>query len=172
MPKTANQWQINQGEVAIVVSAADVTALAALTTAETIVIDGVVKSFKRTGDPERNVESVRVTGDTTPIISVQDTVDHEIWELVIVDDEGGGGTGEWGTDTLTAVELIKAYYDARRAIPIKVTPAGGATGDTQHTLNNAEVIMFGKPEIDADSTSLGMRTIRFASASSTEAAHA
>lgn len=172
MAKTANSFQVNLGEVLIEIDAATVTALATFTTAENINIDGVVRSFKRTTDPERPVSSTKVTGDTTPILSVQDTVPHEIWEMEIVDDEGGGGTGEWGTDLLTAVEIMKAFWDARRAIPsIKVTPAGGATGDTQHTLTLAEIIMFGKPETDAESDQLAMRKMRFAVATSTEAAH-
>jgi hypothetical protein len=173
MAKTANSWQINQSEMTVEVSAADAAALGApLTITDSIIIDGVLRSFKRTTDPERAVTSTRVTGDLTPILSTQDTIDHEIWELMMVDDAGAGGTGEWGVDTVTAVELFELYYNARRAITLTATPAGGATGDTQYTLTDAEIIMLGVPEMDADSSALAMRTVRFAVATHTTAAHA
>ena len=48
----------------VTISAGNVSAIAAFTTAEDIIIDGAVRSFKRTNDPERPFEFTKVTGDT------------------------------------------------------------------------------------------------------------
>jgi len=103
MPKTANAYSGDQGEVVVTISAGNVSAIAAFTTAEDITIDGAVRSFKRTNDPERPFEFTKVTGDTSPILTVGDSVENETWELILVDDYFAGLTGEWGTDNLAAV---------------------------------------------------------------------
>jgi hypothetical protein len=172
MAATANGYVPDQGEVAVTISAGNVSAVGApFVTAETIVIDGAVRSFRRTNNPPRPMESTRVSGSTTPIITVGNTVPHEEWELVLVDDWYGGITaGEWGTDTLAAVEIFQEMYD-HRSDPggISVTPAGGAAGDVEITLVNPKIISISRPEVDADRTRLNEVTVVLGAAHSTTA---
>jgi hypothetical protein len=173
MAKTINAFVADQGEVAITISAANVSAIAAFTTAEEIVIDGAVRSFERTNNPERSVESTRVTGSTTPIVTAGDTVPHETWELVLVDDYHEGAAGEWGTDLLAAVEIFEELFAARQDPGgLQCTPAGGATGDIETTLVAPRIVAVGQPVIDADATVPATVTVLIAAESHTSAAHA
>lgn len=175
MPKTQNAYVPDQGEVVITISADNVSSIAAFTTAEDIVIDGVVRRFERANDPSRAVETTRVTGDITPIATVSDSVGHEEWELEVVDDYYSGQAGEWGTDNLSAVEILKELFKARNLTSIgglAATPAGGDAGDIETTLVNPEVLSVSKPKINADQTTPNTVVIRFSAESSSEAVHA
>ncbi len=172
MTKTANAYVADQGEVEITISAGNVSAIAAFTTAESIIIDGAVRSFKRSNNPERTTTSMKVTGDTVPIAVTSNTIEHETWELILVDDYYSGAAGEWGTDDLAAVEIFQEFFKARETPgAIKCTPAGGASANMEITLVDAEVVSVGRPEIDADSTSPATVTIMLTASSSTIAAH-
>ena len=173
MPKTINAFVPDQGEVAITLSAANVSAIAAFTTAEEIIIDGAVRSFQRTNNPERSVESTRVAGSTTPIVTAGDTIPHETWELVLVDDYREGAAGEWGTDLLAAVEIFEELFAARQDPgAFQCTPAGGATGDIETSLVSPRIVAVGQPVIDADATTPATVTIMIAAESHSNAAHA
>ena len=173
MTKTANAYVSDQGEVAITLSAANITAIAAFTTAEEIVLDGSVRSFKRTNNPELAFSETMVTGDTDPIITVGDNAPGERWELVLVDDYYEGAAGEWGTDNLAAVEIFRELWNARQhPSAFQCTPAGGATSDIEITLETPKVLAVGRPEIDADATTPAEVTVLIAAAASSEAAHA
>lgn len=176
MPKTASGYVPDSGEVVVTISADNVSDIAAFTTAEDIVIDGVVRSFRRTNNPERSVESTRVTGDDDPIITVGNSIPHETWELVIVDDYSAGNSGEWGTDNLAAGEIFDELFRARASTEIgglACTPAGSETGDIERTLTNPRLISVGEPEIDADAGgSLATQTIMIAAEGHTKATHA
>ena len=52
MAKTANAYISDLGEVEVTISAANVTAVSAFTTAESIVVDGAVRMFVRTNSPK------------------------------------------------------------------------------------------------------------------------
>lgn len=172
MAKTANAYVPDQGEVEITISAGNVTAIAALTTAEAIIIDGAVRSFKRTNNPERPVVSTKVTGSTTPITIVGDTLEHELWELVLVDDYYSGAAGEWGTDSLAAVEIFKEFFEARETPGgLKCTPAGGGSANIEITLVDAEILSVGLPDIDADQDGPAQVVVTLSSSSHTTAAH-
>lgn len=172
MAKTANAYVPDQGEVEITLSAGNVSAIAAFTTAESIIVDGAVRSFRRTNNPERPVVSTKVTGDTTPITTVGDTVEHETWELVLVDDYSSGAAGEWGTDDLAAVEIFKELFNARETPGgLKCTPAGGSAANIEITLVDAEIIAVGTPDIDADQDGPAEVVVMITSSSHTTAAH-
>ena len=172
MAKTINSYVPDQGEVEVTISAGNVTAIAAFTTAEAIVIDGAMRSFKRTNNPERTTTSMRVTGDTTPITSTHNTVPHETWELVLVDDYHTGAAGEWGTDDLSAVEIFLELLKARQAPgALKCTPAGGASANIETTLSDPAVLSVSEPDIDADATEPATVTVMLSASTSTKAAH-
>ncbi len=172
MTKTINAYVADQGEVEVTLSAGNVSAIAAFTTAEAIVIDGAVRSFKRTNNPERTTTSMRVTGDTTPITVTNNTVPHETWELVLVDDYHSGAAGEWGTDDLSAVEIFLELLKARQAPgALKCTPAGGTSANIETTLADPQVLSVSEPEINADATEPATVTVMLSASSSTKAAH-
>ncbi len=174
MTKTINSYVSDGGEVAVTLSAANVSAVAAFTTAEEIIIDGAVRSFSRTNTPLRTVAETKVTGDTTPIVTRStNKSEGERWELRLVDDYYAGAAGEWGTDLLAAVEIFKEL-DAANQDPggLQCTPAGGATGDIEITLTNPKLLGLGLPGIDADATDPNEVSVFFAADGHTTAAHA
>lgn len=172
MAKTINSYVPDQGEVEITISSGNATAIAAFTTAESIIVDGAVRTFQRTNNPERTTTSMRVTGDTTPIAVTSNTIPHETWELVLVDDYYSGAAGEWGTDDLSAVEIFLEFFKARvKPGGLKCTPAGGGAANIEITLVDAEILAVSKPVIDADATEPATVTIMLSASSSTEAAH-
>ncbi len=172
--KTENSYVSDQGEVKVEISAANVSAVAAFTTAETIIIDGAVRAFRRSNNPLRSVANTRVTGDLTPIVTRGSSkTEGEQWELVLVDDYYSGATGEWGTDDLAAVEIF-VELDKANQDPggIKCTPAGGAAGNIEITLVNPKLLGVGVPEINGDATAPNEVTVFLAADSHTEAVHA
>lgn len=173
MTKTVNAFIADQGEVAITLSAANITAIAAFTTAEEIVIDGAVVSFKRTNDPELPFVEEYVTGDDDPIILAGKQSPAEMWELILIDDYHEGAAGEWGTDNLAAVEIFEELRAARQhPSAFQCTPAGGATGDIETTLETPKIVAVGQPEIDANSNQAAKVRILIRSANHSNAAHA
>lgn len=173
MAKTANAYVSDQGEVVVTLSAANISAVAAFTTAEDITIDGALRAFRRTNDPQKAVARTNVTGDLTPIVTRSNRVqEEEQWELVLVDDYFAGETGEWGTDNLAAVEIFWELLDNNEDPGgLKCTPAGGATGDIEITLTTPRLLSVGVPEIDADKTEPEQVTVTFACEGHTVATH-
>ncbi len=174
MAKTENSYVSDLGEVKVTISAANVTAVPAFATAETITIDGAVRSFRRTNNPQRSVANTRVTGDLNPIVTRGNSkVEGETWELVLVDDYYKGAAGEWGTDDLSAVEIF-VELDKANQDPggLKCTPAGGAAGEIEITLVNPKLLGVSAPEINADATTPNEVTVFLAADSHTEAVHA
>lgn len=174
MAKTINSYVSDGGEVAVTLSAGNIAAVAAFTTAEEIVIDGTVRSFRRTNTPQRTVAETKVTGDTTPIVTrSQNKAEGERWELRLVDDFYAGSAGEWGTDDLAAVEIFKEL-DAANQDPggLQCTPAGGAAGDIEITLVNPKLLGLELPGIEADATTPNEVSVFFAADGHTTAAHA
>jgi len=173
MAITANHIVTDLGEVTITISAGDVTALAAFTTAEAITIDRSVESFTNSTIQARAHSDINVIGSNTPLIAISDHVNSGLWALKIVDDYSKGSAGELGTDTLTAVGIFQAFLDGRRSISqMTVTPAGGATGDIESTCTNIEVVSISEAETDALSSAAAMRVITLAIATVAKAAHA
>lgn len=169
MTATTNAYSSDRGQVEITLSAANVTAHTEFTTAEAIIIDGVVRSFNRTNDPELPESSTKVTGSTTPIILVGGgLIEGEQWELVIIDDwTHDNDGGEWGTDTLSAYQIFHTLmYGA--AVPshpggIAIAPDGDTAGKNEYTLTNPKLKAVGVPGIDADAADPNQITIKLSS---------
>jgi hypothetical protein len=173
MPKTANSYIPDQGEIAITISAANVSAIAAFTTAQEIVLDGALRAFRQVTPPSRTFEQTKVTGDTTPITTASKTKGAEEWEIVLVDDYSEGNAGEWGTDLLAAAEIFFELFDNdQHPGGLQLTPAGGATGDIEYTLVNPKILSITNPPNDADATTPAEVTIRVGCDKNTKAAHA
>lgn len=170
MPKTANAFVPDGGDLEVTIAAGDVTAIAAFSTAEAISVAGVVRTFNRTNNPQRTSEDTKVIGDTSPINTASAGVaESEQYELVIVDDETDGGTGEWGTDNLTAVEIFREFFDANREISqLDIYPAGQGTGKKITRITDVKVLS--RPftgAVDADATTPATVTILLSASSHT-----
>lgn len=173
MAKTINAYISDLGEVEVTLSAGNITAVAAFTTAESIVIDGAVRTFQRTNSPKKSSSRMNVTGDTTPIVTRSSRIqEEELWELVLVDDYFSGAAGEWGTDDLSAVEIFYELF-ANNEDPggLKCTPAGGSAANIEITLVDCRLLGVDPPVIDADSTDPQTVKVYFACSSHTRAAH-
>lgn len=173
MAKTANFYTPDQGEVAVTLSAANVSAIAAFTTAEEIIVDGAVRAFRQVTPPSKTREETKVTGDTAAIVTASKTKSGEEWELVLVDDYSEGLAGEWGTDNLAAAEIFFELFDNDEDPGgLQVTPAGGATSDIEYSLVNPVILSITNPPADADQTTPAEVTVRIGCDSNTKAAHA
>lgn len=173
MAKTINAYISDLGEVEVTLSAGNISAVSAFTTAESILLDGVVRTFQRTNSPKKASSRTNVTGDTTPIVLRSSRIqEEELWELVIVDDYFSGAAGEWGTDDLSAVEI---FYEllANDQDPggLKCTPAGGSSANIEITLVDCRLLGVDPPTIDADSVVAQTVKIYFACSSHSRAAH-
>ncbi len=173
MAKTANSYVSDQGEVIITLSAANITAITAFTTAEAITLDGAVRKFEQTGVPERTIAETRVTGDVAPIVTAGATKSMEEWTLTLIDDYSEGTAGEWGTDLLAAYEIF-VELDAASEHPtsLEVTQAGGTTGDIETTLVDPKIKSVSQPMADADATTPSEVIVVINCSSHTKAAHA
>ena len=152
MAKTINSYVGDAGEITITVSSADVTAIAAFTTAEAITIDGAVRKFEETQPKTREFTRTYVAGDnSSPIVTASTKESESQWTLTLLDDYSKGAAGEWGTDNLAAYEIMWEFFKAKRQITqMNFTPAGGATGEIESTLTNIDVIQMPHPMLDAD----------------------
>lgn len=173
MTATINSYVADAGEVEVTISADNVTAVAAFSTAESIIIDGAVRSFRRTNQPQRSVVHTKVTGDVDPIVTrSENKTEGELWELVLIDDYFSGAAGEWGTDDLAAAEIF-IELDAAGEDPggLKCTPAGGAAANIEITLANPKLLGWTTPEINADNDAPNEITVFLAADGHTRAAH-
>ena len=172
MPKTVNSYIADQGELVLTVDAV-LTAIAYFTTAEDIILDGVLRKLEETSPKQRDYSEVYVTGDNSPIKTMSSKQTSTEWSLTIVDDYSAGLTGEWGTDNLHAVEMFQQIFENSLVIgALSCTPAGGATGDIETTLTNVDVKSIAHPSIDADATNPNEVVIMLVVESYTKAAHA
>lgn len=135
MAKTDDWRTFRSAKIEIQVTAAMVTALASLTTAEWIDLSSIFPGPLNNNQPKtRESESTNVSGDTSPILSV-----------------GPGGTEQYtftflytegevlGTDNLDLYQdILKPVMDTEPVliVPFRYSPAGGATGDNLYTFSS------------------------------------
>jgi hypothetical protein len=173
MPNTANAYTPDRGELEVTISSADVTAIAAFTTAEDIDLSGVLRKLEETTPQTKEYSEVFVTATSNPIKTTSSKVNATVWTLTIVDDYSKGSAGEWGTDTLAALEIFQEFFDASRTITnIMITPAGASAGMIQTTLVNVDVQSIPHPMTDADANAPNELPITLVVESFTKAAHA
>ncbi len=171
--KTINSYVSDGGEAEITISSADVTAIAAFITAEAIIIDGVLRKLDETNPSSRQYSEVFVTAEDTPIKTMSAKQSATVWALMIVDDYHSGQAGEWGTDNLSAYEILEEFFNAKRTISqFDISPAGGSTGAIQISLVNVDIQTLPQPSTDADSTTPNEITITLVVESYSKAAHA
>lgn len=171
--KTANSYIADQGELIVTIPQGEVDLLTAVTTAEALTFDYVLRKLEETSPKTREYSEVFVTGDITPIKTMSSKQTATEWTLTIVDDYSSGGTPELGgTPYITAVEVFQDYMDNSVVMSdLALTPAGGTAGDIETTLVNVDVKSITHPPIDADSTNPQEVVIMLVVESYTKAAH-
>lgn len=180
MAKTENSYSPSEGQVIVTLSSGNVTAMGSpFATAEAITIDGVVRSFMRTNNPERPIEDTYVTGSSEPIVTKSNKLPREEWKLVILDDYSKGETGEWGTDNITAYQLFKLLHqEDQEPSALSVCPAfdqdaASNTGKIVYTLSSPIYIKsVGIPKADADDNKPNEVEILISCPAHTTSAHA
>lgn len=173
MAKTVNSYLPDRGELEVTISAADVAAVAAFITAEAINIDGALRKLEETSPRSKEYSEVFVTAESSPIKTMSTKVNATVWTLMLVDDYSKGDAGEWGTDTLAALEIFQLFFDNDLTITTMLaTPAGATAGMIQTTLANVDVQSVTHPPIDADSSAPNEVTIQLIVESFTKATHA
>jgi hypothetical protein len=167
---TTSGYVADGGELSVTVSAAMVTAISELTTAEDIVFNNV-RSFRPVEQPERTTRSNRVTAGI--IAGTSANKGHYVYDLILVDDEFLGAAGEHGTDLISSCQLLRLVKENEVALGgLTATPAGDSATHMTITLGGEiQVIMASDPDIDADAESEAERTFRITAESRTIAAH-
>lgn len=170
MAKTANAVNAKRTKVELVVTAAMVTALASLTTAETIDISSVVKSISG-GDLARVVNKEYVTGDATPILDYD--TDKQYSDIVL-NFLFTNGLDELGTDTIdigTILDELAAYVASDLSLQIVWSVAGGNSGDEERLSSATETFIVGltQPVGGVDGTGKVQRTLTLSTSSVTKA---
>jgi len=173
--KTNNHYVGDNAELTIAISASNVANLATFTTAETIVLWGVLRKAEETTSQRRTHEETRVTGcPEAPITYSNKQLGKVVWTLTLVDDYFKGETGEWGTDGLTSWEIFNAFFtNLVNEDPggITITPAGNLATHITHTLVNPKVVFVSRPGGDADATKINEYTVEIGADSTTQAVH-
>ena len=170
MTKTANAVNAKRTKVELVITAAMVTALASLTTAETIDISSVVKSISG-GDLTRVVNKEFVTGDASPILDYD--TDKQYSDIVVVFLFTNGGDA-LGTDTIdigTILDELAAYVASGLSLQIIWSVAGGNSGDEERLSSATETFIVGltQPVGGVDSTGKVQRTLTLSTSEVTKA---
>lgn len=170
MAKTANATGAKRAKVELTINAAAVTALASLTTAETIDISSIVKSISG-GDLTRVVEKEYVIGDSAAI----ETYDPQLVysDLVIVF-LYTNGKDSLGTDTLDigdVLDEIATYVNSSLSLPVIWSMAGGAVGDEERLTgaNDTRIVGLTQPQGGVDTAGKVQRTLTLSVQSVTKA---
>ncbi len=137
MTKTANAVSPRRTKVELVISAAMVTALASLTTAETIDISSIAKNVGG-GGIKRPVTKEWVTGDDEAIGDYETRIDREAINVSFL---YTNGKDQLGTDLLDIPAILReiAEYTVSDLSPqIVYSLAGGNVGDESFTTHATE----------------------------------
>jgi hypothetical protein len=173
VPKTINSYSPDRFEIEIEITAADVTAIAAFTTAESIILDGAARKFEESQPKTREYNETYVAGDDAPVVNMSGHETATTWQFTILDDYFSGLAGEWGTDNLSVYEIFDEFFQAKRGITsLKFTPAGGSTGSIQTTLSTVEILTLPHPKGDADNSKPNELPVTLIVQDYTKAAHA
>lgn len=151
MAKTANSYIPDAPSVKVTISATNVTDHTEFTTAESLEMNTSLKSVSPQVPPRPATETM-VAGADEPILTRSTKYGGKVTlELQVVDDHMVGGTGEIGTDTLTAWETFNAFFQSGKTMGgLAYSPAGAVTGRMKIVANgNCFVEHCGMPQADA-----------------------
>lgn len=174
MAKTINAYVPDVSELEVEITAADVTAIAAFTTAEDVAFNGSARKMEETTPKTREHTETFVAGDnTSPILTMSTHQSASQWTLMVIDDYSKGAAGEYGTDLLAAYEIFWEFFNAARAITsMTFTPAGATAGMIQTTLTNVQVKTMPHPSLDSEQIAPAEASIILLVEDYTKAVHA
>lgn len=124
MAKTANTIGGRRGNITAVVSAAMVSALSGLSTAESIDLSSVSVSMEENSAAVREVDEDYVLGDQLPIITADDVLSSREFTMTFYYTQGAETLG---TDTLDPWELYNEVHTHSAALSFKHTWGIGAS---------------------------------------------
>lgn len=170
MTKTAFGVNGKRTKVELVVTAAMVTALASLTTAETIDISQIVKSISG-GDLTRVVNKEYVTGDAAAILDYD--TDKQYSDIVLVFLHTNGEE-VMGTDTIdigAVLDELADYIASNLSLQIIWSVAGGGSGDEERLSSATETFIVGltQPVGGVDTAGKVQRTLTLSTSAVTKA---
>ncbi len=170
MPET-QQAIIGEGfKVELVVSAAMVSALASLSTAETIDISPIVKVVGG-GGLTRAVAKDYAFGGQAAVQAYSKHLVQGDMTFQIFYTNGQEALGTDNLDIYTILREILKYTTSNLSVQIVYSPAGGATGDMQYTSSAVSTFIAGLTDPNGDAAAAGfiMTTLTMSTPDLTEA---
>ncbi len=132
MGKTANAINPRKGKLEFVVSSALASAIAGLTTAETIDLTSIFKGATG-GDLSRDLNKEYVAGDDEPLIDYGTRLVFSPYVFSFVFTNGAEQLGTDNLDFWSIMKEILEYTGGDASPQFIYSPAGGATGDMEYT---------------------------------------
>lgn len=150
MAKTNNSVFGTKGYLKVEVTAAMVSALASLTTAEVIDISPIVESIEQTSEEESEIAADHALGDNDPILDVNPNRGVESYQITLFHTRG---LEALGTDLIDPYEdIFRAIRENDPTLSVPITwSMGGESGDTEEASSSTETFItgIGKP-VSAD----------------------
>ncbi len=170
MAKTANATGAKRAKVELVINAAAVTALASLTTAETIDISSIVKSISG-GDLTRTVEKEYVIGDSAAIETYDPQLIYSDLVIVFLYTNGKDELGADDIDIGAILDELAVYVGGDLSLPVIWSMAGGNVGDEERQTGASDTRIVGltQPQGGVDTTGKVQRTLTLSVQSVTKA---
>ena len=139
MAKTTNSIGGRRGNISAVVSAAMVSALSGLTTAETIDLSSVSVAMEEVSAAVREVDEDYVLGDASPIITADDVLSSREFRMDFYYTQG---SETLGTDTLDPYAMYKEVHEHTAALSFQHTWGIGATPAETFTTSATETFIM------------------------------
>ena len=145
MAKTPNSVSARRMKTEVEVTAAMVSALASLITAESIDISQVVVEWAQNSPPQRPVDKQPVQGDNYPILTQDDGISETTFNVTILYTKGADTLG---TDTVDYYQdiLRPTFHNATPLSFPHVFSATGALGDYEYTTHSTETFITACPD--------------------------
>lgn len=140
MTKTVYSTDGRRGYCKVVVSAAMVSALSTLDTAEEIDFSSVVEQIEQTQTADREIAEDYVIGDIDPIVSPEEVLTSERYRVTLYYTKGQEALG---TDTIDPYsDLIRPLHELAVALPIQHKwSIGGETGDEEEATSATDTFI-------------------------------
>lgn len=142
MAKTDDWATFRNAKVEVQITAAAVSAIASLTTAEWIDLSSIFAGpLEQDQIPTKDVEETNVSGDAAPIVSTGPASARRLtFNFLYTEGE------VLGTDNLDPYQdifkPILEYNGSDLALPFRWSPKGGNTGDNQYATSTTETFLL------------------------------
>ena len=140
MAKTTYTKDGRRGYCKVTVTAAMVSALATLTTAEEVDLSSVVEQIEQVQTADREIQEDYVIGDVDPITTPEETLSAERYRITLYYTQG---KEQLGTDNIDPYsDLIRPLHEQAVALPFQHKwSVGGATGDEEEATSSTDTFI-------------------------------